>query len=319
MPEHNPKTRPPANGSIPAISAQAAQHRFLMPDTSEFIQACCRTVGLSRVDVQVDSSGRRNLVILHAASTSVYRFPREISDAKTLAQSAIRHRAAADLGLPVPRLLSYRPGSPSVAHMHTEWIDGIGLDHPVIQGLGARQPERIGRQLAGLLRKLRDIAPERWPTPGLQLSDIFSDLISRLAELQGRVPDEFFHSAIAAAEIALAASADARYGLVHGDLGGVNTRFDEQGRLVGVLDWDGAGPGDVAADVTAIAEGIPNPARQALIASFPGFAADIARCGRYVDTWAGQGALWAIEVGDEEALADVVAREAARVERPMAD
>lgn len=297
----------------PAISSTESDNRFQMPDTNEFIQACCRTVDLKLRNVQVDSSGRRNLVILDPLSSSIYRFPRESDDAEALEGSAIRHRAAADLGLPVPQVLDYRTGPPTVAHIHTERLDGIGLDHPIIQGLAARQPERIGRQLSGLLRQLRDISPDRWPIPGPSLPKIWAAQIDRFAALEGQVPQDFFDSSMAAAQLALAASKQAHYGLVHGDLGGVNTRFDDQGRLVGVLDWDAAGPGDVAADVAAVAQGIPALARLELVASFPEFAADIERCDLYVDTWTGQGALWAIEVGDEEALADMIKRERARV------
>lgn len=298
-----------------AIDAHAASFRVVLPESEEFVASCLRTLDLPRRDVRIDGSGRRNLVVVHPASDSVFRFPRIQVDADALDQSAVRHRAVVQLGLPVPPLLGHLSGPPGVAHLRIRRIGGIGLDQPTIQGLAVRRPARVGRQLAAFLMQLRAIGPERWPLPAPDWSGLWADLTSRVAELEDHVPTDFFESVSAAVARACEASGDARFGLVHGDAGGVNTRFDAHGRLSGVLDWDGAGIGDVAADVAAVAAGIPTPAREEMISTFPEFEADIARCDTYVDTWAGQGAIWAIEVGNEIALREMIVRERSRAAR----
>lgn len=292
-----------------AIDSRREAFRPELPESEEFVTRCLRTLGLPRREVRVDGSGRRNLVILHPDSNSIFRFPRVQVDADLLPESAVRHRTATHLGLPVPPLLGAITGPPGSAHLHVRLIDGVGLDQPTIQGLAVRQPVRIGRQLAALILQLRWISPARWPSPGLDWSVIWTDLARRVAGLEHHVPADFFDSSNAAVDRARDASRNAHLGLVHGDLGGVNTRFDDRGRLTGVLDWDGAGIGDVAADVAAVALGIPTAARTAMIATFPEFQSDIDRCNAYVDTWAAQGALWALEVGDEIALNDMIDRE----------
>ena len=295
-----------------AIGSRTADFRIVPPESEDFVTLCLETLGLQHCDVRIDGSGRRNLVILHPDSNSVFRFPRVQVDAESLEESALRHHAAAQLGLPVPPLLGHVTGPAGTAHLQVRLINGTGLDQPMIQGLAARQPVRIGRQLAALLIQLRDISPARWSSTGVNWSELWTDLLNRVSKLEHHVPVDFFESVSAAVERAHDASQNAHFGLVHGDVGGVNTRFDDHGRLTGVLDWDGAGIGDVAADVAAVAAGIPTPAREAMIATFPEFQIDIERCDRYVETWAGQGALWAIEVGDEVALNEMIVRERSR-------
>lgn len=295
-----------------AIGSREAYFRTMPPESDDFVGQCLRTLGLRLGDVRIDGTGRRNLVVVHQDSDSVFRFPRVEADAESLPDAAVVHQTAAHFGLPVPALLGYQAGSAGTAHMQVQFLAGGGLDSPTVQGLAARQPVRIGRQLAALLLDLRSISPTRCPLPRVVWSEIWTDLARSVASIEHHVPSDFFDSVNTAVDRAHDASKSAQMGLVHGDLGGVNTRFDDPGRLTGVLDWDGSGVGDVAADVTAVAMGIPTAARKAMIATVPEFRNDIKRCETYVDTWAGQGALWAIEVGDEIALEDMIARERER-------
>lgn len=295
-----------------AIDARAAIFRTMVPESAQFVTSCLQTLDLQHCEVRIDSSGRRNLVILHPGSNSVFRFPRVQDGADSLHESAVRHQAAAQLDLPVPQLLGHVSGPPGVGHLHIRMIRGLGLDQPMIQGLAARQPVRIGRQIAAFLLQLRAISPARWPSPAVDWAQLWTDLVKRMSKLEGHVPPDFFEAASAAVDRAHTASRSACFGLVHGDAGGVNTRFDDRGRLTGVLDWDGAGIGDVAADVAAIAVGVPGPVKDAMIATFPEFETDINRCDTYVESWAGQGALWAIETGNETALNEVIAGEGVR-------
>lgn len=89
----------------------------------------------------------------------------------------------------------------------------------------------------------------------------------------------------------------ARATLVHGDLGGTNLRFTE-GRLVGVLDWDGAHLGDPAADLASIAVTVGWPAASAIAPDL------VARARVYAATFALQQALPALRNGDADDLRD---------------
>jgi Ser/Thr protein kinase RdoA (MazF antagonist) len=98
---------------------------------------------------------------------------------------------------------------------------------------------------------------------------------------------------------AVATAREAPAGLIHGDLGGVNVRVDlATGALTGVLDWDGAVPGDPAVDTIAVAVGVDPRVAAAMLAAGPEVGADLtgdlARAETYVATWALQEMAWGL-------------------------
>jgi aminoglycoside 2''-phosphotransferase len=282
-------------------------------DSPDFIAACLDHIELTKDVVKIDGTGRRSLVIIVEHSNRVYRFPRETQDAAEITDYASRHTLGVALGLPVPALHQTQTGAPGQAFLELDFVPGKGLDHPSVQGLAARKPIALGRQLANVLLRLREVSPSHWGLPGVDLVELWDKVARQITELEGHVPREVFDSMSQAAEQAGTANRSAHIGLVHGDLGGVNTRIDGHGRITGVLDWDGAGLGDVAADAAAVAVGIPRVAREILFQTAPILSQDVNRCQKYVDTWAGQGAVWAIANDDAPLLAEMVERERHRM------
>ncbi|MCH9817071.1 MAG: aminoglycoside phosphotransferase family protein [Actinomycetia bacterium] len=297
----------------PALSQGAIRTGSWINDSTEFVQTCLDQVGLARDTVVVDSSGHRSLVIVSKTQQRVYRFPREANDAAEIADYGKRHELSAALGLPVPRWYRTHLGRPGEAFLELELIGGNGLDHPMVVGLAARRPVAVGRQFAYLLLQLRAISATLWPLPRIDLTGLWDDLAIRVRELEGHVPNDVYEAMDRAALAAIVANRSAHLGLVHGDLGGVNARFSELGRLTGVLDWDGAGIADVAADAAAVSVGLPPEARAVLFQTAPVIAEDAARCQAYVDTWTAQGALWALANDDEHGLNDMIRRERERM------
>ena len=299
-------------GAVPQLQDHAERTGSWINESETFVAACLRSVDLAREATIVDSSGHRSLVIVAPGRNRVYRFPREPGDAAEIADYGRRHALSAALGLPVPRWYQTNSGGPGEAFLELERITGLGLDSPMVWNLAARRPVAVGRQFANLLLQLRAIGTTMWPLPRINLTAMWADLSVRVRQLQGHVPNDVYDSMEEATLTAMSANRSAHLALVHGDLGGVNARFSDQGRLAGVLDWDGAGVADVAADAAAVAIGLPQAAREVLFQTAPVIAEDADRCQAYVDTWAAQGALWSVANDDEPGLADMIRRERER-------
>lgn len=157
-------------------------------------------------------------------------------------------RAVAAAGLPfaVPEPLTAVTAFGERAAVAISWIDGEGLPE------GAGNPAAFG----SLLEALRAVAvsPELeavLPTPrrhadGLGWADILND------EVIPRLPTEWRDRVRRRLDILLALD-EVPARLVHGDLGGGNVHFGEDGGLTGVLDWDMAILSDPAIDAALVA------------------------------------------------------------------
>ncbi|WP_328610283.1 aminoglycoside phosphotransferase family protein [Amycolatopsis sp. NBC_00345] len=157
-------------------------------------------------------------------------------------------RAVAAAGLPfaVPEPLTAVTTFGERAAVAISWIDGEGL------------PEGIGDPAAfgPLLETLREveISPElkavlhtpRRYADGLGWADILND------EVVPRLPAKWRDGVRQRLDTLLALE-DVPPRLVHGDLGGSNVHFGEDGKLTGVLDWDLAILSDPAIDAALIA------------------------------------------------------------------
>ncbi|MDX1620635.1 MAG: phosphotransferase [Nitriliruptorales bacterium] len=133
-------------------------------------------------------------------------------------------------------------GRPSLV---CSWVPG----NPAPKGHG--DPEELRELLAALadvdLEGLRDVlAPPHAYAGGERWAEVM------FGEAVPRLPGEWQQEARRRVEAALALEpVPAR--LVHGDLAGDNMRWDDRGRLVGVLDWDLASPWDQAVDAACLA------------------------------------------------------------------
>jgi aminoglycoside phosphotransferase (APT) family kinase protein len=198
----------------------------------------------------------------------VRRFPLTEHDRADLPGIAVRHEAARELGLPVPRVLDVRTD-----HLVLERLPGTPLItttlHPLAQ-------HRLGRDLAAVLTVLR--RTRAWPLPATDWAQLWADLATAAPESTTR----------AAARLA----AGMVPALVHGDLSGGNLLVTEDGGLSGLLDWDGATLADPAQDFHALCANVPAGVAQAVRTATPEAAELQRRADVYMATWPAQNRLW---------------------------
>jgi aminoglycoside phosphotransferase (APT) family kinase protein len=157
-------------------------------------------------------------------------------------------RVIASAGLPfaVPEPLTPVTMFGDRAAVAVSWIDGAGLPE------GEGDPAKIS-ELLGALREL-PLTPElrtaldapREDAGGHRWADVLAqDVIPRLPRKWRDEGQRRLERARALEPVADS--------LVHADLGGDNVHWNEDGKLVGVLDWDLAMPFDPAIDAACMA------------------------------------------------------------------
>lgn len=191
--------------------------------------------------------GNMHHVVLFPGVAAV-RISKRPSHAAALPRRVEILRAVAAAGLPfaVPEPLTAVATFGERAAVALSWIDGKGM------------PEGIGdpAAFAPLLEALREVeispqleailhTPRRY-ADGLGWADILSE------EIIPRLPAKWRDGVRERLDTMLALE-EAPARLVHGDLGGSNVHFGEDGKLTGVLDWDMAILSDPAIDAALIA------------------------------------------------------------------
>ncbi|MGW4665378.1 phosphotransferase family protein [Streptosporangium sandarakinum] len=189
--------------------------------------------------------GMHDVVLL--PGVAAVRVTKRPSGAAALPRRTELLRVIAEAGLPfaVPEPLTPVTMFGERAAVAVSWLDGAAMPD------GEGDPERIGE----LLRALRELpvtaelravlgAPRTY-TGGDHWSGILAEEV--LLRLPARWREEGrrrLDDALALEEVPDA--------LVHGDLGGGNVHWGEDGKLVGVLDWDRAHLFDPAVDAAFI-------------------------------------------------------------------
>jgi aminoglycoside phosphotransferase (APT) family kinase protein len=156
-------------------------------------------------------------------------------------------RAVAAAGLPfaVPEPLTAVTTFGERAAVAVSWIDGEwlpeGSGDPAAFGLllAALREVEISPELAAVLH-----TPLRYAA-GLGWADILNDVVPRLPATWRAGVRQRLDTLLALEEVPAM--------LVHGDLGGSNVHFGEDGKLTGVLDWDMAILSDPAIDAALVA------------------------------------------------------------------
>lgn len=150
-------------------------------------------------------------------------------------------RAIATAGLPfvVPEPLTPVTSFGERTAVAVSWVDGAGLPE------GKGDPDQIGRLLAVLRElpvtpRLRSLLPAPRNHDGHWLRVLEQEVLPRLPEKWLPEAERRFVE-VAALEVVPDV-------LVHGDLVGDNVHWGEDGKLVGVLDWDRAQLFDPAVD-----------------------------------------------------------------------
>lgn len=208
----------------------------------------------------------RNLIEFDGAR--VRRHPLTAWDRADLANIALRHETARDLGLPVPRVLAVRAD-----HLVLERAAGTPL---METPLSAPAQARLGAALADVLRILAAVT--QWPLDSTPWAHLWQTL----------------HSAAGVEETAQAArvAGSVTPTLTHGDLSGGNLLVSTHGDLCAVIDWDGATLADHAQDFRALRENVPAGVARAIWRHTDQAPILQARADVYLATWPVQDQLW---------------------------
>ncbi|MEU6738640.1 phosphotransferase [Streptosporangium sandarakinum] len=189
--------------------------------------------------------GMHDVVLL--PGVAAVRVSKRPSGAAALPRRTELLRVIAEAGLPfaVPEPLTPVTMFGERAAVAVSWLDGAAMPD------GEGDPERIGE----LLRALRELpvtaelravlgAPRTY-TGGDHWSVILAE------EVLPRLPARWREEGRRRLDDALALE-EVPDALVHGDLGGGNVHWGEDGKLVGVLDWDRAHLFDPAVDAAFV-------------------------------------------------------------------
>lgn len=191
--------------------------------------------------------GNMHHVVLFPAVAAV-RISKRSDAAAELPRRMEILRAVAAAGLPfaVPEPLTAVATFGEHAAVAISWIDGEGLPEgvgdPAAFGslLEALRGAEISPALDAVLRRPRRHAD------GLGWADILND------EIVPRLPTKW-RDGVRQRLDSLLAIEEVPASLVHGDLGGSNVHFAEDGKLIGVVDWDMAILSDPAIDAALVA------------------------------------------------------------------
>ncbi len=198
----------------------------------------------------------------------VRRHPLTSWDRADLANIALRHEMARDLGLPVPRVLAVHSD-----HLVLERAAGTPLmETPLSEAAEAR----LGAALADVLRILATVTD--WPLDGTPWHRLWERLHSSAG----------VESTARAALLARSITPT----LTHGDLSGGNLLVSPNGDLCAVIDWDGATLADHAQDFRALCENVPAGVAQSIWRHTEQAEVLQSRADVYLATWAVQDQLW---------------------------
>ncbi len=263
----------------------------------------------------LDLRGKQHVVLIDRTAGLAWRFPRTVERLALLPDDCARLRAARRLGLPAPAVLGELLDAPlGRAHLLLEYLPGTAMDDPAARAIDDAAAARLGRDLAGFLARNRTLPDGGWPLPAPDWVGLWAALAEELRTTVVPVlPPDLAGQAERDLDRAVAAAREAPRGLIHGDLGGVNVRVDlATGALTGVLDWDGAVPGDPAVDTIAVAVGADPRVGSAMLAAGPVVGADLTgdlvRAETYVATWALQEIAWGLGHDAPALAADGLAR-----------
>ncbi|MEU7895237.1 phosphotransferase [Nonomuraea sp. NPDC049152] len=201
--------------------------------------------GISLDAARFFQGGIHDVVLL--PGIAAVRVSQRPSGAQALPRRTELLRVIAASGLPfaVPEPLTPVMMFGERAAVAVSWLDGAGLPD------GVGDPARIGELLTALRELV--VTPElravlgapRMYSDGHHWADILAE------EVIPRLPGKWRDVGLRRLEDALALE-PVQDCLVHGDLGGENIHWSEDGKLIGVLDWDRAHLFDPAIDAATM-------------------------------------------------------------------
>lgn len=289
-----------------------SQHtRFL-----EQIKAACPDLAIETV--HWNDSGQFNRVMI-VNGEIVFRFPRYAEQARSLPRQArlLRQiRGYLNVAIPDPIYEGVDSALPGEAFIGYPMIPGIPLRREMLAAVSQTAFPIIVGQIATFLHSLHGV-----PTSIVSTKLSNQDGPDRWADLYARIRERLFSYMRPSARSAVTHHFEAFLGdpqsfeyqpvIRHGDFGAGNILFDPASeRIHGVIDFDVAGLGDPATDLSVVLDpgGFGAEFAQRFRSRYPLTEADLARADFYRGTWALQEALHGIEASDRGAFARGIAR-----------
>jgi aminoglycoside phosphotransferase (APT) family kinase protein len=212
------------------------------PDLLEIASALLPGARLNDAFVATDGNVHHVLLIPGVAAVRVSRRPLAAASMPRRVE-VLRQLASAGLPFRVPEPLTPVTTFGDQAAVAVSWIDGAALPE------GAGDPSQVAEVLEAVSSvplgdSLMAVLDDRAQGPA------WSAII--VEEILPRLPSRWQSEARRRLDAALALEPvpDA---LVHGDLSGSNVHWSADGKLLGILDWDMAMPGDPAIDAAQMA------------------------------------------------------------------
>ncbi len=198
---------------------------------------------------------------LVADESIVFRFPRYAEGVAELAREhAVLRGIEGRLPLATPEPIYFNPdGPPGEAFIAYRLIPGEGLAHETVGAIHDEATlDRLAGQLGGFLYALHTLPPSVIDYP-LPVADTRDQIIATYERVRALLFPHMRPAAQAwAAEhwetfLDTAHNFDYAPALRHSDFGANNLVYDPAAQtLRGVLDWQGAGPGDPATDIAGL-------------------------------------------------------------------
>jgi aminoglycoside 2''-phosphotransferase len=276
----------------------------------ERIKAACPDLAIETV--RWNDSGQFNHVMI-VNGEIVFRFPRYAEQARSLPRQASLLRQIRDyLNIAIPDPIYEGVGSalPGEAFIGYPMIPGIPLRREMLAAVSPTAFPIVVGQVATFLHSLHGV-----PTSAVSTELSNRDGPDRWADLYARIRERLFPHMRPSARSAVAHHFEAFLGgphsfeyqpvIRHGDFGTGNILFDPGSeRIRGVIDFDFAGLGDPATDLSVVLDpgGFGEEFAQHFRSRYPPSEATLARADFYRGTWALQEALHGSEAGDRGAF-----------------
>jgi aminoglycoside 2''-phosphotransferase len=282
----------------------------------EHIKAACPDLAIETV--HWNDTGQFNHVMIVNGET-VFRFPRYAEQARSLPRQAslLRQiRGYLNVAIPDPIYEGVDSALPGEAFIGYPMIPGIPLRREMLAAVSQTAFPVIVGQIATFLHSLHGL-----PTSivGTKLPN--QDGPDRWVDLYARIRKRLFSYMRPSARSAVTHHFEAFLGdprsfeyqpvIRHGDFGTGNILFDPTTeRIRGIIDFDFAGPGDPATDLSVVLDpgGFGEEFAQRFRSRYPLTEATRARADFYRGTWALQEALHGIEASDRGAFERGIAR-----------
>lgn len=264
-------------------------------------------------DLPFSLRGQQNVVMFDQVLGVTWRYPRTQAGVARLADVERRWRAVNQFDLLAPTLLDALVDAPlGQSHLTFALVPGSHRElgpGKVLDVAPGEPRRRLGRDLAAVLLRMREIPDGAWPLPSGWVA-LWDDMAAQvrtdvLPLLTAPVARRAEHDLRAAQQAARARPC----GLCHGDLTPGNLHVDQDtGELIAIFDWDDVMRGDVAGDVACALATLPPAVGEAMLAAEPSLAGELARFGAYSATWPLQLARYGVEHARPDLVVDGLSR-----------